>query len=70
MAFLVDRYAFWQGDSSAIMAIVDFIVRVSPDTPIAPQILTRKARVRKNDGDLQGKIDWFCIAGCASESLL
>lgn len=52
------------------MAIVDFIVRVSPDTPIAPQILTRKARVRKNDGDLQGKIDWFCIAGCASESLL
>ncbi len=45
------------------MAIVDFIVRVSPDTPIAPQILTRKARVRKNDGDLQGKIDWFCIAG-------
>ena len=45
---------YWQEGSHTTMRLVDYLQANSPYTPIAPQLVIRKARVMKNDGDLQG----------------
>ena len=54
LAFIMDRYAYLHGTSKDLLALVDYIQEKSPATPIAPQMVVRKARLIKNDGDLQG----------------
>ena len=54
LAFLIDRYAYLHGTSKDLLALVDHIKEKSPRVPIAPQLIVRKARLLKNEGDIQG----------------
>lgn len=54
LVFVMDRFSYWQGSSHTTLQLVDFLKTNSPTTPIAPQLLIRKARVMKNAGDLHG----------------
>lgn len=51
--FAVKIYLIFRfGRSAALLHIVDEISHASPDTPIAPQVILRQARVMKDTGDL------------------
>ena len=54
LVFVMDRFSYWQGSSHRTLKFVDYLKTNSPVTPIAPQLLIRKARVMKNAGDLRG----------------
>ena len=54
--FIIDRFIYWQGLSNTGIKVAEYIERKSPDTAIAPQIIIRKVRVMKNDGNIQGYI--------------
>ena len=54
LLFVMDRFSYWQGSSHTTLELVDYLKTNSPVTPIAPQLLIRKARVMKNDGKLHG----------------
>ena len=59
VTFVLDRFLFWQGDKKISMAIVDYIQEQSPETAIAPQLLVRRARNMKNEGNLRGNtLNW------------
>ena len=58
--FVMDRFMYWQEGSRSTMKLVDFLQSHSPQTPISPQLVIRKARVMKNDGDLQGIMQCGC----------
>ncbi|CAH1777725.1 unnamed protein product [Owenia fusiformis] len=51
--FLIDRFMYWFGGSPTLLRLIATIEESSPDTPIAPQIMIRKARVKKDRGQLQ-----------------
>ena len=55
LVFVMDRFSYWQGSSNRTLDLVDYLKSNSPDTPIAPQLLIRKARVMKNAGNLHGR---------------
>ena len=63
LIFLIDRYTFWTGTCKAALAVLKFIEERSPQTPVPPQVVIRKARVLKNDGDIQGA--YSCSVGRA-----
>lgn len=54
LVFVMDRFSYWQGSSHRTLELVDYLKTNSPVTPIAPQLLIRKARVMKNAGNLHG----------------
>ncbi|XP_039465244.1 alpha-protein kinase 1 isoform X2 [Oreochromis aureus] len=53
VVFLVDRYLYWTDDSSRLLKIAKLLHRRYPETPIAPQLVIRQARVYFNSGKLQ-----------------
>ena len=52
--FVMDRFIYWQGLSKTGLKVAKYIEKKSPNTAIAPQIVIRKVRVMKNNGDIQG----------------
>ncbi|CAI5672289.1 alpha-protein kinase 1 isoform X1 [Oreochromis niloticus] len=53
VVFLVDRYLYWTDDSSLLLKIAKLLHRRYPETPIAPQLVIRQARLYFNSGKLQ-----------------
>ncbi|XP_018529772.1 alpha-protein kinase 1 isoform X1 [Lates calcarifer] len=51
--FLVDRFLYWTDKSSQLLKITKLLHRCHPDTPVAPQLVIRQARVYLNSGKLQ-----------------
>nr|XP_032824900.1 alpha-protein kinase 1 isoform X1 [Petromyzon marinus] len=49
----LDRSAYWADASGPLLRVVRALHRRSPDTPLAPQIVIRQARVYVNDGQLR-----------------
>lgn len=54
LIYVVDRACYRFGRSTPLLGVVDDIMKVSPQTAIAPQVILRKARVMKDSGDLHG----------------
>lgn len=50
--FLVDRFLYWTDESSRLLKITKLLHRRHPDTPVAPQLVIRQARVYLNSGVL------------------
>ncbi|XP_036967490.1 alpha-protein kinase 1 isoform X2 [Acanthopagrus latus] len=53
VVFLVDRFLYWKDESSRLLKITKLLHRRHPDTPVAPQLVIRQARVYLNSGKLQ-----------------
>ncbi|XP_062239480.1 alpha-protein kinase 1 isoform X1 [Platichthys flesus] len=53
VVFLVDRYLYWTDESTRLLKITKLLHRCRPDTPVAPQLVIRQARVYLNSGKLQ-----------------
>ncbi|KAM6959751.1 alpha-protein kinase 1 [Tautogolabrus adspersus] len=53
VVFLVDRFLYWTDESSRLLKITKLLHRQHPDTPVAPQLVIRQARVYLNSGKLQ-----------------
>lgn len=53
VVFLVDRFLYWTDESSRLLKITKLLHRCHPDTPVAPQLVIRQARVYLNSGKLQ-----------------
>ncbi|XP_047457125.1 alpha-protein kinase 1 [Mugil cephalus] len=53
VVFLVDRFLYWTDESSRLLRITRRLHKHYPDTPIAPQLVIRQARVYLNSGKLQ-----------------
>lgn len=53
VVFLVDRFLYWTDESSRLLKITKVLHRRHPDTPVAPQLVIRQARVYFNSGKLQ-----------------
>ncbi|XP_008302422.1 alpha-protein kinase 1 [Stegastes partitus] len=53
VVFLVDRFLYWIDESSRLLKIARLLHKRYPDTPIAPQLVIRHARVFLNSGKLQ-----------------
>ncbi|XP_068569706.1 alpha-protein kinase 1 [Cebidichthys violaceus] len=51
--FLVDRFLYWTDESSRLLKITKLLHRRHPDTPVAPQLVIRQARVYFNSGKLR-----------------
>lgn len=50
VVFLVDRFLYWTDESSRLLRITKLLHRRHPDTPVAPQLVIRQARVYLNSG--------------------
>lgn len=50
VVFLVDRFLYWTDESSRLLKITKLLHRCHPDTPVAPQLVIRQARVYLNSG--------------------
>ncbi|KAK5599678.1 hypothetical protein CRENBAI_017243 [Crenichthys baileyi] len=53
VVFLIDRFLYWTDESSRLLKITKLLHKRHPDTPIAPQLVIRQARVFLNAGKLQ-----------------
>ncbi|XP_012716952.2 alpha-protein kinase 1 [Fundulus heteroclitus] len=53
VVFLVDRFLYWTDESSRLLKITKLLHKRHPDTPVAPQLVIRQARVFLNSGKLQ-----------------
>ncbi|KAM9425751.1 alpha-protein kinase 1 [Pholidichthys leucotaenia] len=53
VVFLVDRFLYWIDESRRLLKIAKLLHRRHPDSPIAPQVVIRQARVYFNSGKLQ-----------------
>ncbi|KAM6909501.1 alpha-protein kinase 1 [Xenentodon cancila] len=53
VVFLVDRFLYWTDESSRLLKITKLLHRRYPDSPLAPQLVIRQARVYLNSGKLQ-----------------
>uniref|UniRef100_A0A8C4IJA9 Alpha-type protein kinase domain-containing protein n=1 Tax=Dicentrarchus labrax TaxID=13489 RepID=A0A8C4IJA9_DICLA len=53
VVFLVDRFLYWTDESSRLLKITKLLHRRHRDTPVAPQLVIRQARVYFNSGKLQ-----------------
>ncbi|MEQ2307698.1 hypothetical protein AMECASPLE_020931 [Ameca splendens] len=53
VVFLMDRFLYWTDESSRLLKITKLLHKQHPDTPIAPQLVIRQARVFLNAGKLQ-----------------
>ncbi|KAF1380407.1 hypothetical protein PFLUV_G00163410 [Perca fluviatilis] len=53
VVFLVDRFLYWTDESRRLLKIAKLLHRRHPDTPVAPQLVIRQARVYVNSGKLQ-----------------
>ncbi|XP_041635383.1 alpha-protein kinase 1 [Cheilinus undulatus] len=51
--FLVDRFLYWTDESSRLLKITRLLHIHYPNTPMAPQLVIRQARVYLNSGKLQ-----------------
>lgn len=50
VVFLVDRFLYWTDESSWLLKITKLLHRLHPDSPVAPQLVIRQARVYLNSG--------------------
>uniref|UniRef100_A0A3B1IE49 Alpha kinase 1 n=1 Tax=Astyanax mexicanus TaxID=7994 RepID=A0A3B1IE49_ASTMX len=53
VVFLVDRFLYWKDSSHTLLKIAKALHRNYPETPVAPQVIIRQARVYLNTGKLQ-----------------
>ncbi|KAI4808163.1 hypothetical protein KUCAC02_000230 [Chaenocephalus aceratus] len=53
VVFLVDRFLYWTDESSRLLKITKLLHKHHPDTPVAPQLVIRQARVYLNSGKLR-----------------
>ncbi|KAK3738710.1 hypothetical protein QZH41_006247 [Actinostola sp. cb2023] len=53
LVLVLDRFMYWHGDTKRTMDVVDYIQKNSPETAIAPQLVIRRARFMKNEGNLR-----------------
>ncbi|XP_061566285.1 alpha-protein kinase 1 isoform X2 [Cololabis saira] len=53
VVFLVDRFLYWTDESSRLLKMTKLLHRRYPDSPLAPQLVIRQARVYLNSGKLQ-----------------
>ncbi|XP_074478944.1 alpha-protein kinase 1 [Sebastes fasciatus] len=53
VVFLVDRFLYWTDESSRLLKITKLLHRRHHDSPVAPQLVIRQARVYLNSGKLQ-----------------
>uniref|UniRef100_A0A3B4AKI2 Alpha-type protein kinase domain-containing protein n=1 Tax=Periophthalmus magnuspinnatus TaxID=409849 RepID=A0A3B4AKI2_9GOBI len=53
VVFLVDRFLYWADESSRLLKITKLVHKLHPETPVAPQLVIRQARVYLNSGKLQ-----------------
>ncbi|XP_036439099.1 alpha-protein kinase 1 [Colossoma macropomum] len=51
--FLMDRFLYWIDSSHTLLKIAKALHRRYPETPVAPQIVIRQARIYLNTGKLQ-----------------
>lgn len=63
VVFLVDRFLYWTDESSRLLNITKLLHRRHPETPVAPQLVIRQARVYLNSGTVGGGVglsvwDW------------
>ncbi|XP_067652821.1 alpha-protein kinase 1-like [Haliotis asinina] len=56
LIYVVDRAAYRFGASRALLKVLNILLESGPHTPVAPQVIIRKARVMKDDGDLHGAV--------------
>ncbi|XP_048255079.1 alpha-protein kinase 1-like [Haliotis rufescens] len=56
LIYVVDRAAYRFGASRALLQVLNILLDRAPHTPVAPQVIIRKARVMKDDGDLHGAV--------------
>ena len=50
VVFLVDRFLYWTDESSRLLRITKLLHRHHRDSPVAPQLVIRQARVYLNSG--------------------
>lgn len=60
--FLVDRFLYWTDDSNQLLKITRLLHRRHPDSPVAPQLVIRQARVYLNSGRMWWKGGVECMA--------
>lgn len=53
VVLLVDRFLYWTDESSRLLKITKLLHRRHPDTPVAPQLVIRQARVYLNSGTVR-----------------
>ncbi|KAL4631099.1 alpha-protein kinase 1 [Arapaima gigas] len=53
VVFLVDRFLYWADASNQLLGIVKALHKHYPNTPIAPQVVLRQARLCVSSGKLQ-----------------
>ncbi|KAI4891684.1 hypothetical protein NFI96_020320 [Prochilodus magdalenae] len=53
VVFLMDRFLYWIDSSHTLLKIAKEIHKRYPETPVAPQIVIRQARIYLNTGKLQ-----------------
>ncbi|KAK2862678.1 hypothetical protein Q5P01_002211 [Channa striata] len=53
VVFLVDRFLYWTDESMRLLKITKLLHKRNRDTPVAPQLVIRQARVYLNSGKLQ-----------------
>lgn len=59
VVFLVDRFLYWTDESSRLLKITKLLHRCHPDTPVAPQLVIRQARVYFNSGAVWQRAAYF-----------
>uniref|UniRef100_A0A8D0HQM5 Alpha kinase 1 n=1 Tax=Sphenodon punctatus TaxID=8508 RepID=A0A8D0HQM5_SPHPU len=52
IVFLIDRFLYWADASSKLLQIAKGLHKLQPETPIAPQLVIRQARISVNSGKL------------------
>ncbi|KPP69125.1 Alpha-protein kinase 1-like [Scleropages formosus] len=53
VVFLMDRFLYWTDASNQLLRIIKALHKYYPDTPIAPQVVIRQARLSVSSGKLQ-----------------
>jgi len=61
LVLVLDRFMYWHGDTKRTMDVVDYIQKNSPETAIAPQLVIRRARFMKNEGNLRGMLSMIVL---------
>ncbi|KAM8939433.1 alpha-protein kinase 1 [Pelodytes ibericus] len=52
IVFLIDRFLYWADASTRLLRVTKALHKLWPETPIAPQVVIRQARISANSGKL------------------
>lgn len=65
VAFLVDRFLYWTDESRRLLKVAKLLHRRDPETPVAPQLIIRQARVYLNSGkEKKESVFVSCLCSC------